>query len=34
MNFQNRLTNNYEKEQITEFDGLYAGQIPIKVEKR
>ena len=33
MNFKNRLTNNYAKEQITEFDGLYAGQIPIKVEK-
>ena len=33
MIFKNRLTNNYAKEQITEFDGLYAGQIPIKVEK-
>lgn len=33
MNFKNRLTNNYAKEQITEFDGIYAGQIPIKVEK-
>ena len=33
MNFKNRLKNNYAKEQITEFDGLYAGQVPIKVEK-
>lgn len=33
MNFQNRLTTNYTKEQITEFDGLYAGQLPVKTKK-
>lgn len=33
INFQNRLVNNFAKEQITEFDGLYAGQLPVKTKK-
>lgn len=33
MNFKNRLTNNFAKEQIIEFDGLYAGQLPVKTKK-
>ena len=33
MNFKNILTNNYINEEITEFDGLYTGQLPIKTEK-
>ena len=33
MNFNNRITTPYEKKQIIQFDGIYAGQLPIKTKK-
>lgn len=33
MNFKNRLTKDFTKEQIIEFEGIYAGQLPFKTEK-
>lgn len=33
MGFKERLTTPYKKKYITDFEGLYAGQLPIKTEK-
>lgn len=33
MGFKERLTTQYSKKYVTDFEGLYAGQLPIKVGK-
>ena len=33
MGFKNRLTASYEKQEIIEFDGIYAGELPLKLDK-
>lgn len=33
MDFKNRIKTNYSKKYITEFDGMYSGQLPVKTKK-